>query len=109
MKTLITQDRPWREYLMGTKAHAFNGGYWERVPTGWKWFTGSTFPTPGGDAIGKCIELPDEKKSLIYINPAKMNRKTFRAYRAGRYLLSAWYARQHGVRFWDWFDNRRII
>ena len=52
-------DRPWREYPLGTKAHAFNGGFWERVATGWKWFCGDTFPTPGGDACGKCIELPE--------------------------------------------------
>lgn len=51
-------DRPWSEYPIGTKAHAFNGGYWIRVPLGWKWCCGATFPTPGGDACGNCIELP---------------------------------------------------
>jgi hypothetical protein len=51
-------DRPWSEYPIGTKAHAFNGGHWIRVRNGWKWFNGSTFPTPGADAIGECIELP---------------------------------------------------
>ncbi len=54
----IAKDRDWNEYPIGTKAHAFNGGHWVRVERGWKWFNGSTFPTPGGDAIGKCIELP---------------------------------------------------
>lgn len=54
-------DRPWREYPLGTKAHAYNGGYWTRVEHGWKWGKhGDVFPTPGGDACGKCIELPFE-------------------------------------------------
>ena len=57
-------DRPWSEYPLGTKAHAFNGGAWLRVERGWQWaggskFPGSTFPTPGADAFGQCIELPD--------------------------------------------------
>jgi len=54
----LVADRPWHEYPLGTKAHAFNGGHWERVKMGWKWCSGATFPTTGGDAIGKCIELP---------------------------------------------------
>jgi hypothetical protein len=52
------QTQQWSDYPLGTKAHAFNGGHWVRVALGWKWFTGSTFPTPGGDALGNCIELP---------------------------------------------------
>ncbi len=54
----VAKDRDWSKYPIGTKAHAFNGGHWIRVECGWKWFNGSTFPTPGGDAIGKCIEFP---------------------------------------------------
>jgi hypothetical protein len=53
------KDRPWREYPIGTKAHAFMGGYWVRVEQGWKWHVGSTFPRPGDDAIGMCIEMPN--------------------------------------------------
>lgn len=53
-------DRNWSEYPIGTKAHAYNGGYWIKTERGWKWCNGSTFPTPGADAIGKCIEMPKE-------------------------------------------------
>ena len=56
---LLRVDRYWNEYPLGTKAHAIMGGYWIRVQHGWKWCTGSTFPTPGGDACGACIELPE--------------------------------------------------
>lgn len=62
-KNLLVKDRDWRDYPLGTKAHAYNGGYWVRVVNGWKWFSGSTFPTPGADAIGKCVELPVEESS----------------------------------------------
>jgi len=55
----LKKDREWREYPLGTKAHALNGGYWIMVKTGWKWCSGDTFPTPGGDAFGNCIELPN--------------------------------------------------
>jgi hypothetical protein len=33
-KYQIKKDRPWNEYPIGTKAYAFNGGYWERVRLG---------------------------------------------------------------------------
>lgn len=56
----LRQDRPWKEYPMGTKAHAYDGGYWIRVFWGWKWHASDTFPTPGGSAVGACIELPTE-------------------------------------------------
>jgi hypothetical protein len=46
----------WDQYPLGTKAHAVGGGCWERVERGWKWCTGATFPTPGGDAFR--VELP---------------------------------------------------
>lgn len=51
-------DRPWREYPIGTRAFAINGGHWTKTPRGWKWCTGATFPTPGGDAYR--MQLPDE-------------------------------------------------
>lgn len=57
----IKKDRPWSKYPIGTKAHAFNGGHWIKTELGWKWCTGATFPTPGGDAIGECVELPDNQ------------------------------------------------
>jgi hypothetical protein len=56
----LKKDREWRDYPIGTKAHAINGGYWIRVKNGWKWCSGDTFPTPGGDAVGNCIELPSD-------------------------------------------------
>lgn len=63
-------DRPWRDYPIGTKAHACNGGYWLKMHHGWKWNgpdgSGSTFPTPGGDACGRCVELPDQPEADPY-------------------------------------------
>ena len=56
----LWKDRDWSEYPVGTKAHAYNGGHWTKMPNGWKWFCGDTFPMPGGDAIGACIELPNK-------------------------------------------------
>src|SRR5262249_18067730 len=45
-------DRFWRDYPIGTKAISATGGHWTKTKRGWKWeTTGSTFPTPGGDAI----------------------------------------------------------
>ena len=63
MADLIEHDRDWRDYPIGTKAHAYNGGAWLRTERAWTWnghtrSPGSTFPTPGADAFGKCIELP---------------------------------------------------
>jgi hypothetical protein len=46
-------------YPIGTKAYTSGGGYWEKTERGWKWCTGATFPTPGGDCIG--IVEPEEK------------------------------------------------
>jgi hypothetical protein len=62
---LLRQDRDWRDYPLGTKAHAYNGGAWLRTERGWTWnghtrAPGSTFPTPGADAFGKCVELPTQ-------------------------------------------------
>ena len=54
-------DRPWREYPIGTKAHAVMGGYWTKTERGWKWCHGSTFPTPGGDALS--VTLPEHQEA----------------------------------------------
>jgi hypothetical protein len=48
----IKDDKPWETYPIGTKARAIMGGYWIKAQSGWKWFCGSTFPRPGGDADG---------------------------------------------------------
>lgn len=57
-------NRRWDEYPLGTKAHSIMGGHWVRVQNGWKWHCGSTFPTPGGEAVGQCIELPPEETKM---------------------------------------------
>ena len=62
-RALLKRDREWRDYPVGTKAHAYNGGAWLKTVRGWQWnghtrSPGSTFPTPGADAIGACVELP---------------------------------------------------
>jgi|AntRauTorcE11898_2_1112593.scaffolds.fasta_scaffold10989_3 hypothetical protein len=44
---------------IGTKAPSVNGGHWVRTESGWKWCTGATFPSPGGDWTGKLI-LPED-------------------------------------------------
>lgn len=46
----------WNQYPNGTKAYAINGGHWIKNNRGWKWCTGATFPTLGGDCFK--IELP---------------------------------------------------
>lgn len=54
------KDRDWSEYPVGTKAAALMGGYWIKTERGWKWFSGSTFPQPGGDASGLvCVPQED--------------------------------------------------
>ncbi len=53
----IKKDRDWSEYPIGTQAKASMGGYWTKTKRGWRWCTGSTFPTPRGDALG-LIQLP---------------------------------------------------
>ncbi|WP_125077715.1 hypothetical protein [Rufibacter latericius] len=58
----IKDNRQWSEYPEGTKAKAQGGGYWEKNKRGWKWCTGSTFPTPGGDATGE-VCLPETIKT----------------------------------------------
>lgn len=48
---MSTEFLPWGQYPIGTKAHALGGGYWIKTNLGWKWCTGSTFPTPGAHII----------------------------------------------------------
>jgi hypothetical protein len=58
-RPLLCADRPWIEYPIGTKAHSCIGGWRLRTERGWQWNgKHGTFPTPGGEACGKCIELP---------------------------------------------------
>ena len=57
---LIRKCLDWKEYPVGTKAHACSGGAWLKIANGrWQWNgQGGIFTTPGADAFGKCIELP---------------------------------------------------
>lgn len=51
----------WNAMPIGTKAYSSTGGYWEKIRErgfAWKWCTGASFPTPGGDVIR--IELPEQ-------------------------------------------------
>jgi hypothetical protein len=58
-RPLLCVDRPWSAYPLGTKAHSCMGGWWLRTERGWQWNgKHGTFPTPGGEACGACIELP---------------------------------------------------
>jgi hypothetical protein len=34
---LVRQDRPWRDYPLGTMAHSCTGGHWLKKERGWKW------------------------------------------------------------------------
>lgn len=60
----MPKDRDWDEYPAGTKAHSHSGGAWIKCPNGgWQWnghisASGGTFPRPGPDAMGVCVELP---------------------------------------------------
>lgn len=56
---LQRRDRPWSEYPIGTKAHAFDGGHWTKTEWGWKWHNGDTFPAPGADAFD--VTLPPDQ------------------------------------------------
>lgn len=44
--------RSLKDYPLGSKFRAINGGYWEKVENGFKWCTGDTFPNLGGDWDG---------------------------------------------------------
>jgi len=56
---------PWAEYPVGTKAHACIGGHWLKTARGWKWCTGDTFPTPGGDAVSVSLSCHDCGSDLL--------------------------------------------
>jgi hypothetical protein len=55
---------PWRDYPLGTLAYASMGGHWEKNERGWKWCTGSTFPTPGADVCR--VEVPAEHAGKVF-------------------------------------------
>lgn len=48
----VKTTRSLKDYPLGSKFRAINGGYWERVENGFKWCTGDTFPNLGGDWDG---------------------------------------------------------
>ncbi len=54
--------RSLKDYPLGSKFRAINGGYWEKVENGFKWCTGATFLNLGGDWDGTV----SMKLSLIY-------------------------------------------
>ena len=60
-----------KDYPLGSKFRAINGGYWERVENGFKWCTGDTFPNLGGDWDGtvsmKLSDLLKEYNNDHYI------------------------------------------
>lgn len=60
----VKADRPLSEYPVGTKAKAIGGGYWIKNKFGWKWFTGSTFPSPGGDWTGE-VSVGDHSPNAV--------------------------------------------
>lgn len=60
-----------KDYPLGSKFRAINGGYWERVENGFKWCTGDTFPNLGADWDGtvsmKLSDLLKEYNNDHYI------------------------------------------
>lgn len=62
----IKADKPLKEYPTGTKAKALGGGYWIKTGRGWKWSTGSTFPSVGGDWSGEVCLPVFEYKGATY-------------------------------------------
>lgn len=60
-----------KDYPLGSKFRAINGGYWERVENGFKWCTGDTFPNLGADWDGtvsmKLFDLLKEYNNDHYI------------------------------------------
>lgn len=58
-------DRPWVDYPVGTLAHSITGGHWIRRTSGWKWWDGATFPTPGADAYQ--VTLPTERETRLVL------------------------------------------
>lgn len=54
----LRKDREWAQYPIGTKAHAGAGVWWTRVAEGWMSQSSTVYTTPGADALGNCIEMP---------------------------------------------------
>lgn len=52
MENWIKADKSISEYPIGTKFKSIYGGYWIKTERGYKWCTGVTFPTVGGDYAG---------------------------------------------------------
>lgn len=52
MENWVKADKPISEYPIGTKFKSVGGGYWIKTERGYKWCTGATFPTVGGDYVG---------------------------------------------------------
>lgn len=99
---MLPRDRPWNQYPVGTKAHADNGGFWIRVSSGWKWGQGSIFPTPGGAAVGNCVELPSQ---TIKVEPMPFSTESIK----GTVVANAAEARAHGkgAIWYHWIHGSR--
>lgn len=67
----VKTTRSLKDYPLGSKFRAINGGYWERVENGFKWCTGDIFPNLGGDWDGtvsmKLSDLLKEYNNDHYI------------------------------------------
>lgn len=56
LKREIVATKPINDYPIGTKYRSINGGYWIKIGSNhFKWCSGNTFPTVGGDWNGKVI------------------------------------------------------
>jgi len=56
-----TTPREWRDYPVGTRAMAIEGGHWIKQQDGrWRWHCGNAFPTPGGTV--SAVRLPGSEK-----------------------------------------------
>lgn len=55
----IKADMDPGDYPLGTKFCAISGGYWIKVPSGFKWCNGDIFPNIGGDWDGT-VSLPEK-------------------------------------------------
>ncbi|WP_228263926.1 hypothetical protein [Marinobacter shengliensis] len=57
---------------LGTTAPSVQGGHWIRTNLGWRWCTGATFPSPGGDWNGDLI--PPGEGFNVTIHPEAVDR-----------------------------------
>lgn len=60
----IRADKDIKDYPIGTKFKALMGGHWTRTFYGFKWCTGSTFPSVGGDWTGD-VCIPSLREEII--------------------------------------------